>query len=72
MKFLCLSYLDETKFEVLSESERESFVKECSAYDDMLRKNGHFIRLEALRQCAERQNAALPRRQSVRHRWTVR
>jgi hypothetical protein len=48
MKFLCLSYLDETKFEVLSESERESFIKECSAYDDILRKSGHFIRLEAL------------------------
>ena len=54
MKFLCLSYLDETKFEVLSESERESFIKECSAYDDILRKNGHFIRLEALDKCAER------------------
>ena len=48
MKFLCLSYLDETKFEVLSESERESFIKECSAYDNILRKSGHFIRLEAL------------------------
>lgn len=48
MKFLCLSYLDETKFEILSESERESFIKKCSAYDDILRKSGHFIRLEAL------------------------
>ena len=49
MKFLCLSYLDETKFEILSESERESFVEKCSAYDDILRKSGHFIRLEALK-----------------------
>lgn len=48
MKFLCLSYLDETKFEILSESDRESFVKACSAYDDVLRKSGHFKRLEAL------------------------
>ncbi|MGZ8425973.1 MAG: YciI family protein [Candidatus Binatia bacterium] len=48
MKFLCLSYLDETKFEILSESERESIVKTCSAYDDVLRKSGHFMRLEAL------------------------
>lgn len=48
MKFLCLSYLDETKFEILSESERASFIKACSAYDDILRKSGHFIRLEAL------------------------
>ena len=48
MKFLCLSYMDETKFELLSESERASFIKECSAYDDILRKSGHFVRLEAL------------------------
>ena len=48
MTFLCLSYMDETKFELLSESERASFIKECSAYDDILRKSGHFVRLEAL------------------------
>ena len=48
MKFLCLSYIDESKFEILSKSERDSFGKKCSAYDDILRKNGHFIRLEAL------------------------
>ena len=48
MKFLCLSYIDESKFEILSESERESFVKNCAAYDETLRKGGHFIRLEAL------------------------
>ena len=48
MKFLCLSYLDEKKIELLSESERDVFIKECSAYDDILRKSGHFIRLEAL------------------------
>jgi hypothetical protein len=48
MKFLCLSYLDETKIELLSESERETFIKECTVYDDVLRKSGRFIRLEAL------------------------
>ena len=48
MKFLCLSYMDETKFEFLSESERERFIKDCSAYDAILRKSGNFIRLEAL------------------------
>jgi hypothetical protein len=48
IKFLCLSYLDEKKIELLSESERDGFIKECSAYDDILRKSGHFIRLEAL------------------------
>ena len=48
MKFLCLSYLDEQKLDLMSESERETFIKECSAYDDILRKSGQFIRLEAL------------------------
>ena len=48
MKILCLSYLDEQKLDLMSESERESFVKECLAYDNILRKNGHFVRLEAL------------------------
>src|SRR5258707_11925361 len=48
MKFLCLSHIDEQKFDVMSESERETFIKECFAYDDILRKNGHFVRLEAL------------------------
>ena len=48
MKFFCLSYLDDKKFEIMSESEREIFIKECFAYDNVLRKNGHFVRLEAL------------------------
>jgi hypothetical protein len=48
MKFLCLSYWDEKKFEIMSESERETFIKECFAYDNVLRKDGHFVRLEAL------------------------
>jgi hypothetical protein len=48
MRFLCLSYWDEKKFDLMSESERETFVKECFAYDNILRKDGHFLRLEAL------------------------
>ena len=32
----------------MSESERETFVKECVAYDNVLRKDGYFLRLEAL------------------------
>jgi hypothetical protein len=48
MKFLCLSHIDEQKFDMMSESERETFIKDCFAYDDVLKKNGHFVRLEAL------------------------
>jgi len=32
----------------MSESEREIFIKECFAYDMVLRSDGHFVRLEAL------------------------
>lgn len=53
MKFLCLSYIDERKFDILSESERETFIKDCFAYDDVLKKNGHFVRLEALQSAQE-------------------
>jgi hypothetical protein len=48
MKFLCLSHIDERKFDMMSESERGTFIKDCFAYDDVLKKNGHFVRLEAL------------------------
>jgi hypothetical protein len=48
MKLLCLSHIDEQKFDVMSESERETFIKECFAYDNVLRRSSHFVRLEAL------------------------
>jgi hypothetical protein len=48
MRYICLGYLDETKLETLSESERNAMMDECFAYDDVLRKNGHFAGGEAL------------------------
>jgi hypothetical protein len=48
MKYICLGYMEEKKWETMSESERNAFVDECFAYDDVLRKNGHFIGGEAL------------------------
>jgi hypothetical protein len=48
MKYICLGYLDEKKWETMSESERTRMVDECFAYDDQLRKNGHFVGGEAL------------------------
>ncbi len=38
----------------MSESERETFIKECFAYDNVLERNGHFVRLEALQNASER------------------
>ena len=48
MKYICLGYLDEKKWETISESEQNSLMDECFAYDDVLRKNGHFVGGEAL------------------------
>jgi hypothetical protein len=40
--------MDPKKWETMSESERNAFIDECFAYDDVLRKNGHFVGGEAL------------------------
>ena len=48
MKYICLGYMEEKKWEAMSESERNTFVDECFDYDDELRKNGHFVGGEAL------------------------
>jgi hypothetical protein len=42
MKFICLGYLDEKKWEAMSESERNAFFDEYFAYDEVLRANGHY------------------------------
>ncbi len=48
MRYVCLGYLDENKWNAMSESEQNAFVDECFAYDDMLRANGHFAGGDAL------------------------
>ena len=48
MKYVCLGYMEANKFETMPESERNAFVDGCFAYDDVLRKNGHFAGGEAL------------------------
>ena len=48
MKYICLGYMEADKFETMSENERNAFVDACFAYDDVLRKNGHFVGGEAL------------------------
>ncbi|MBD3887465.1 YciI family protein [Phormidium tenue FACHB-886] len=48
MKFICLGYMDETQWNDLSEVEQITLMEECFAYDDELRRGGHFIGGEAL------------------------
>jgi hypothetical protein len=48
MRYFCLGYIEEKKWDTMSESERNAMLDECFAYDDVLRKNGHFASGEAL------------------------
>src|SRR5262245_7255888 len=48
VKFICLGYIEDGKWDSMSESQRNSMMEECFAYDDVLRKNGHFVGGEAL------------------------
>lgn len=48
MKYVCLGYMEETKWNAMSESERDFFVKECMAYDIELQRNGNMVGGEAL------------------------
>ena len=48
MKYICLGYMDEKKWDTMSGNERNFFLDECFTYDDELRRNGHFVGGEAL------------------------
>ncbi len=42
MKYICLGYFDEKKWEAMPENERTALMDACFAYDDELREHGHF------------------------------
>jgi len=48
MQFICLGYFDEIQFNALPEGERQSFMKECLAYDQELMERGHYAGGHAL------------------------
>jgi len=48
MKYICLGYYDEDKFDSLPESERNSMFDQCFEYDEHLRAKGHLGSGEAL------------------------
>jgi hypothetical protein len=48
MKFICLGFAEEKKWYDLPQERLETMMEECFAYDDVLRKNGHFLGGEAL------------------------
>ena len=42
MKYLCFGYYDKSKFEGMTESERNAIFDACFEYDDHLRASGYF------------------------------
>ena len=48
MKYICLGFYDETKFAQIPPEEVHRMMEECFAYDDELRRGGHFLGGEAL------------------------
>ncbi|WP_437204104.1 YciI family protein [Planctomicrobium sp. SH664] len=48
MKFICLGFHNETAFTQLPAEKAQQMMEECFAYDDELRRGGHFIGGEAL------------------------
>jgi hypothetical protein len=48
MKYVCLGFYDESRFAEMPPAEAQKMMEECFAYDDELRRGGHFIGGEAL------------------------
>jgi hypothetical protein len=49
LKYVCLGYMDPYTWDTMSESERNSFIDECFAYDfNVLQTHGHLAGGEAL------------------------
>ncbi|MCC6995816.1 MAG: YciI family protein [Deltaproteobacteria bacterium] len=48
MKFVCFGYLDVERWSKRSPSEQNAMMDRCFAYDDVLKKNGHWAGGEAL------------------------
>jgi hypothetical protein len=53
MKFVCLGYIDETKWADQPPEKGQAMMEECLAYDDVLRRGGHFLGGEALDSCVK-------------------
>ena len=48
MKFLCLGYYDEKKFDALPKADVDALVRKCQTHDEALRKSGHLILVASL------------------------
>lgn len=48
MKYVCMGFIDEAKFAAIPPAQAQAMMEECFAYDDELRRGGHFLGGEAL------------------------
>ena len=48
MKYLCLGYYDEKKFDTLSEAEMTAIGRECRPLDEQLHASGHLVEVGSL------------------------
>ncbi|TWU29268.1 YCII-related domain protein [Bythopirellula polymerisocia] len=53
MKFVCMGFIEESKWESVPEEEGQRLMNECFDYDDELRRGGHFLGGEALKSARE-------------------
>ena len=48
MKYLCLAYYDEKKFETLTEAEMAAIGRECAPHDEDLKRSGRLLEVGSL------------------------
>jgi len=48
MKFVCFGYLDTAKWSTIAPMEQTAMIDRCIAYDETLKKNGHWVHGEGL------------------------
>ena len=53
MRFICLGYIEDGKWERMSKGQQQAMMEECFAYDDELRRGGHFAGGEALQSATQ-------------------
>lgn len=53
MKFVCMGFIEESKWSSLAAEDSQRLMNECLDYDDHLRRAGHFVGGEALRPARE-------------------
>jgi len=63
MKFLCLGYYDEKKFNALPKADVDALVQQCRTHDEALRKSGHMLMVASL--AASRDTTSIRPRQGA-------